>query len=217
MKTTLALLATLLTLGVPALAQERTAGGPLQNEASWAALKNLTEQANANAKTAHIRLDQMALCGNKSMFYAPDAEDADTDGCKPGQSQDTLVFIPATNRYYQHSGVSAKKGQTVTLKATGKIAFARTANYPYYGASDRPSTTGQKYHKYNPLCPLRIVMSATPVHADVYDYAGTSLCAEEHMTFKAPASGDIYLGIPEGGSNSGDNDGGFTVSVRVTE
>jgi len=72
----------LLALLIPAAhAQESTATSPLATEASWSALKSLTEQANNNARTAHIRLDQMEKCNNQKKLYAPKAEGADADGC----------------------------------------------------------------------------------------------------------------------------------------
>lgn len=71
-----------LCLLVPATyAQERTAAGPLATEASWQALKNLTEQAKNQAQTAHIRLNQMEKCNRKGLLYAAGAEGADSDGC----------------------------------------------------------------------------------------------------------------------------------------
>jgi len=67
--------------------QERTANGPLQTEASWAALKNLTEQANNNAKAAHIRLNQMEKCMKEGKLYAPGTEGTDVAGCSPMMSK----------------------------------------------------------------------------------------------------------------------------------
>ena len=69
-------------------AQERTAAGNLATEASWSALKSLADQANNNAKSAHIRLNKTEECAEKGMLYAPHAEDAE-QGCKP------LSSIPA--------------------------------------------------------------------------------------------------------------------------
>lgn len=68
-------------------AQERTAGGALQTEASWAALKNLigvvgdkTKIAQITATAALELATRIRNCGNKGMLYAPDNGGND-DGC----------------------------------------------------------------------------------------------------------------------------------------
>ena len=76
------LLAILCLLAPLAHAQERTATGTLDNQASWAALKSLTEQANTNAQTAHIRLNQWDICAKQGMLYAPGEAGANAQGCK---------------------------------------------------------------------------------------------------------------------------------------
>lgn len=77
MKPVWILLALNVGLAMP-YAQERTAGGTLQNQASWSALQNLTEQANGNAKNAHIRLNKTEACAQRGMLYAPGRSG---DGC----------------------------------------------------------------------------------------------------------------------------------------
>ncbi len=78
----LSLLAALCLLVPVGYAQERTASGNFASEASWTALQSLVQGANANAKAAHIRLNQMEVCGTKGMLYAPSATGVDTQGCK---------------------------------------------------------------------------------------------------------------------------------------
>ncbi|TKW60640.1 MAG: hypothetical protein DI628_07000 [Blastochloris viridis] len=82
MKPSLLLIAILCCTSISLHAQERTAGGNLQNEASWNALKGIADSANNNAKSAHIRLNQVEACGKLGMFYAPGAAGSDGQGCK---------------------------------------------------------------------------------------------------------------------------------------
>lgn len=77
----LPLLTVLCLLAPMPYAQERTAGGPLDTQMSWTALKNLTDQASNNAKAAHIRLNQLEICAKKKMLYSPSTVGADGDGC----------------------------------------------------------------------------------------------------------------------------------------
>ncbi|NTB05787.1 hypothetical protein [Agrobacterium tumefaciens] len=64
-------------------AQERTAAGSLQMQASWSALQSIADQANKNAQSAHIRLNRIDLCARKGMFYAPEQPGAE-EGCLKG-------------------------------------------------------------------------------------------------------------------------------------
>lgn len=212
------LLAATLLLAGTAHAQERAAAGTTETQMTWSALKSLVEKAETNSTAAHSRIDQLVDCGKLNMLYGPGHAKANTKGCIAIDTAGAMAFVPATNRYYQHTGVKVKKGQKVTMKVTGKVSWARTGSGPsvnYHDASARIDATGQKYAKYNPICPLRYTISSAAVHADAYDYSGTSYCAKNDLTFTAPSTGDIYVGIPEGGSSTGDNDGGFTVSLTV--
>ncbi|TKW60667.1 MAG: hypothetical protein DI628_07140 [Blastochloris viridis] len=73
-----------LSLVCGSYAQERTAGGSLNMEASWSALQNIADQANNNAKSAHIRLNQVDACARKGAFYATGQAGADGNGCMRG-------------------------------------------------------------------------------------------------------------------------------------
>ncbi len=75
------LLSTLLVLPHLPHAQERTATGNLDQQASWTALKNLAEQANGNAKIAKITSDKIVACNNVQKLYAPDNPAKDANGC----------------------------------------------------------------------------------------------------------------------------------------
>jgi len=122
---------TLCLLVPAAYAQERTAAGALETQASWAALKSLTEQANTNAKSAHIRLDQIELCGKKGMLYAPGGEDSDKQGCKPLSASvetlpDTLVCMAAPSY-----GGNPRVRLLFELCAAG--AYLNEGDRAYYG------------------------------------------------------------------------------------
>lgn len=83
------------------LAQERTAGGSLQQEASWSALTNLIDQASASAKIANITANEalmiarkIELCGKAGLIYAPNTPDADAiTGCKSVTTSSQLRWV----------------------------------------------------------------------------------------------------------------------------
>lgn len=60
-------------------AQERTAAGAVETQMTWSALWNISQQANGNAKAAHMRIDKIAECGRQGMLYAPNNDGA--GGC----------------------------------------------------------------------------------------------------------------------------------------
>ncbi|TKW62057.1 MAG: hypothetical protein DI628_05410 [Blastochloris viridis] len=63
-------------------AQETVAGGTLDTQMSWAALKGVAEQANGNAKTSLALATAIRDCGIKDMIYSPGTNGADANGCK---------------------------------------------------------------------------------------------------------------------------------------
>lgn len=79
---TFPLLATLCLLIPATFAQERTVGGPLQTEASWAALQNRIEATNGNVATLRADVDAMKKCNLMGKIHAPGVEGADANGCK---------------------------------------------------------------------------------------------------------------------------------------
>lgn len=81
----------------PAIAQEATASGNLNTEATWTALRNLVNAANNQSKMATTTAvdardrainaltlaQRIEACGNRNMMYAPAATGADAKtGCK---------------------------------------------------------------------------------------------------------------------------------------
>lgn len=81
-----------LALPLLAVAQERTAGGNLQTEATWTALKNATDQANGNAKMALSLAEAIKNCGMKGLVYAPGMAGADSTGCKAAAAPDPATM-----------------------------------------------------------------------------------------------------------------------------
>lgn len=67
-------------------AQERTASGNLQSEASWASLRSLVEASDFKAQKAAILAEAIKNCGVKGMLYAPGTAGIDSQGCKAAAS-----------------------------------------------------------------------------------------------------------------------------------
>jgi len=63
------------------IAQERTAGGSLNQEASWNALRNLIEQATGDVKMVRADLNAIKACALKGMLHSPGVAGADEAGC----------------------------------------------------------------------------------------------------------------------------------------
>jgi len=82
----------LLALPVIVIAQERIAGGALQQEASWSALKSLADIARSRADMALDKIAKMEACGQAGRIYAPGAAGADAQGCRPAVSQQTCTY-----------------------------------------------------------------------------------------------------------------------------
>lgn len=64
-------LLTLLLLPVSLHAQERTAGGSLSNEASWAALKSKIERTDGNLAVVKTDVDAMKSCAASGKIWKP--------------------------------------------------------------------------------------------------------------------------------------------------
>jgi len=77
------LILALLCLAGSAFAQERSASGALDTELTWSALSSQLSTAKGQLAGANVRIDQVIVCGKKSMLYAPGAG-ADSQGCVAG-------------------------------------------------------------------------------------------------------------------------------------
>jgi len=143
MKTFLILTFCLLVSAVQA--QERTATGPLQTEASWAALKSLSEQANTTAKTAHIRLNQMDVCAKEGKLYSPSIAGADEHGCIAAYSNGNymlgtqLSLSPAPTKSQQ---VTLQKTSNMVVRVTCQVRAS--ASHGSYGSSQLQFFVGSK-------------------------------------------------------------------------
>lgn len=78
---TLPLLAGLCLLLPAAYAQETTASGVLNQEASWQALQNRISATNGNVTVLRTDVNALLKCGKQKKMYAPD--ETGTYGCQP--------------------------------------------------------------------------------------------------------------------------------------
>lgn len=82
------ILAAICLLAISAHAQERTAGGALDVQMTWTALKGIADAAKHQAEVATIaanaaldKTKKIEACGLKGMFYTPEKAGADGEGC----------------------------------------------------------------------------------------------------------------------------------------
>jgi hypothetical protein len=80
----------LVLLATPAMAQERTAGSSLDTQMTWSGLSSQITTVKQRADSAHIRVDQVEVCGRKGMVYSP-GNGADGQGCvTPATAADVI-------------------------------------------------------------------------------------------------------------------------------
>lgn len=108
------LLCALLAAPVVAVAQERTAGGNLQQEASWTALRTLADQANSNAKVASIT-----------------AEDARTKAEDARYKADKIIECERLGRIFNGTTCADLSGLTRwAMTIDGSSNSVNTSKYP---------------------------------------------------------------------------------------
>lgn len=122
----------------PVLAQERTAGGSLSQEAGWTALKSKIETTDGNLKVLKANI---AACNKVYKLYAPGENGADVQGCiANAQFEQLKADVTAFNNAVRHCGslgmvyngsscqqpnVAAQSGASCSLQMTspGNNAF----------------------------------------------------------------------------------------------
>lgn len=77
------------------VAQERTAGGPVDTQVTWTALSDMAKAASNKADAVNTRVDQIVVCGKIGRVYAPGTGGADANGCLDAKALDgtTLTAI----------------------------------------------------------------------------------------------------------------------------
>jgi hypothetical protein len=84
------LILALAVLPLGAYAQERTAGSNLETQMTWGALSSQITTVKQRADGAHVRVDQVEVCGRKGMVYSP-GNGADGQGCvTPATAADVI-------------------------------------------------------------------------------------------------------------------------------
>ena len=118
-------------------AQERTAGGSLQNQASWNALASLLEKTNGDVKTLGIQVNQQKTCNKKGAFWIPENKTADADGCVAPIIVDK-EFITQTGK--SCSGLGCKV--TINMAPYADMADVSVQATCMYGWCEKPYYTG---------------------------------------------------------------------------
>lgn len=105
--------ALLCAMVLPAQAQERAAGGPIDTQMTWSALANKVQAADDKATGAHTRLDQLEACGKDGKFYAPNA---------PGAVKGCIAQTESSMEIVEHGAWKTGAGK-MDLKCPRKLKF----------------------------------------------------------------------------------------------
>lgn len=103
-------------------AQETTASGNLQTEASWSALKSLIDAANNQSKMAMIAVEAIQNCGSKGMLYGPKSPSKDASGCVPIINSSAVVQVKASSGATKGNGKFASYAKATCPAGTVLIA-----------------------------------------------------------------------------------------------
>jgi len=146
-KTSLPLLAAMVAVSLPVLAQERTAGTTLDTQMTWSALNTRVESASNKANAVNTRVDQVAVCGGKGLVYAPGSAGADAQGCKQATT-DPAVTTAITNLQNSVNALSSSVtsanttiGTVLTCSKQGQFFNGTTCVSPATGTVQAGSLT----------------------------------------------------------------------------
>lgn len=101
------------------------------------------------------------------------------------------------------TGISVRKGQTLTFSTTGQVQLSTDAN-------DIADANGSKTARYAQNAPIKNVLAGALIGR--IGANGTPFAIGNMTTIVAPATGILFLGVNDDGF--GDNQGGFQVVVR---
>lgn len=108
----------LLCLAGSAFAQERSATGSMETQMTWSALSDQVNIAKTQLAGANVRINQVVVCGRKSMLYAPGAG-ADSQGCVAGNGSLPPSVLATLN-------TNTTNIQTVTANVTAIAACSQS-------------------------------------------------------------------------------------------
>lgn len=125
---TLLLTGALLATSFPlVLAQEVTASGSLQTEASWSALRSMIEKTSGDLQIMRTDLTAIRTCNAKGMLYAPASSNADGNGCTSiGSKRLRLIGATAINFSVKSSSNSAVSQRYAIPEDATKVVIDAT-------------------------------------------------------------------------------------------
>jgi len=112
------------------------------------------------------------------------------------------INVPA-NQPWTSTGISVRKGQTLTFSTTGQVQLSTDAN-------DIADANGSKAARYAANAPMKNVLAGALIGR--IGPNGAPFAIGNMTTIVAPGTGVLFLGVNDDGM--GDNQGGFQVVVR---
>lgn len=122
-----------------------------------------------------------------------------TSGAGGGQA-----ITVSAQQQWTATGINVRQGQTLTISAEGEIRISPDVN-------DRATPDGLVVQRFDPRAPLPRTLTGALI-GRVGN--GAPFGIGRSGTFKAPGTGQLYLGIND--SNVSDNDGSFQVTVQTS-
>jgi hypothetical protein len=128
-----------------------------------------------------------------------------TSGTNPAVAAQAVpgAINVAANQPWTSTGISVRKGQTLTFSTTGQVQLSTDSN-------DIADANGSKGARYAANAPLKQVLAGALIGR--IGPNGTPFAVGAQPTIVAPATGILYLGVNDDGF--GDNQGGFQVVIR---
>lgn len=103
------------------IAQERTAGGALDTQMTWSGLSAQIGTVKTQIDAVNTRVDQAVVCGRKGMVYAPDTNDADSQGCVMPATASSVIN-QLTNLQNSVGGVQNSVNISNSCGSQGKVS-----------------------------------------------------------------------------------------------
>jgi len=182
---------------VVVLRNGQTVNGSLYDIGGTSPLKLTIKTSNGDREMSSTEVARVIMARPDNAVATSGTTPAATPQAVPG------AINIAANQGWTTTGITVRKGQTLTFSTTGQVQLSTDAN-------DVADANGSKTGRYAAAAPMRSVLAGALIGR--IGPNGTPFAIGAQPTIVAPAAGVLYLGISDDGLT--DNQGGFQVVVR---